>query len=71
MKKLNGFDNYIINKAVKHWIEQVEKEVLEDSAKLRSGNLIYAPGYFTMVGKELLEKIDELTIKKQRTNAKN
>ena len=69
MKKLNGFDNYIINKAVKHWIDQVEKEVLEDSAV--GGNLIYAPGYFTMVGKELLEKVDKLTIKKQRTNAKN
>ena len=64
MKKLNGFDNYIINKAVKHWIEQVENSAV-------GGNLIYAPGYFTMVGKELLEKVDKLTIKKQRTNAKN
>ena len=64
MKKLNGFDNYIINKAVKYWIEQVENEILEDSAA--GGNLIYAPGYFTMVGKELLEKVDKLTKKEKK-----
>tara|TARA_R110000803_G_scaffold34220_2_gene74833 strand:- start:2137 stop:2331 length:195 start_codon:yes stop_codon:yes gene_type:complete len=64
MKKLNGFENYIIKTAVEYWLEHVEKDVVEKQAA--GVNYIYAPGYFTMVSKELLEKIDELTKKDKK-----
>ena len=71
--KLNGFENYIITEAVNHYKDKAEKEV----AKLEKANgkdgktCLIAPGYYTMVCKDLLYKIDRLTLKsyiKERNN---
>jgi hypothetical protein len=58
--KLNGFENYIITEAVNYYKETAEEEIekLEKSGK-RS---MIAPGYYTQVCKDLLYKIDRLTL---------
>ena len=64
MKKFNEFENWFITSAVENFIEQAEEEATE--SERQGKNLIFAPGYFTMVGKELLEHVNELT-KKSKT----
>jgi len=64
MKKLNGFEAYIISESVKHWIVKSEEQVI--NAEKDGKNSLFAPGYFTMVGKEILEKVNDLTLKKDR-----
>ena len=58
--KLNGFENYIITEAVNHYKEVAEEEIakIEKSGK-RS---MIASGYYTQVCKDLLYKIDTLTL---------
>lgn len=58
--KLNGFENYIITEAVNHYKETAEEQIekLEKDGK-RS---MIAPGYYTQVCKDLLYKIDRLTL---------
>jgi len=59
--KLNGFENYIITEAVNYYKETAEEEVKKlDEAGKRS---MIAPGYYTQVYKDLLYKIDKLTLK--------
>jgi hypothetical protein len=67
MKKFNEFENWVLTQALENFIEQAEEEATE--AKKQGKNLIFAPGYFTMVGKELLEHVNELT-KKTRKKTK-
>mgnify|MGYP003140165423 CR=1 FL=1 len=67
--KLNGFENYIITEAVNHYKEVAEEEIakIEKSGK-RS---MIASGYYTQVCKDLLYKIDKLTLTsyiKERNN---
>jgi hypothetical protein len=62
MKKLNGFENHYIKEALNILTAQNEKHVLK--AKQDNKRLIYAPGYFNMINKELQEKINDLTLKK-------
>ena len=62
MKKLNGFENHYIKEALNMLTTHNEKYVLE--AELDKRRLIYAPGYFNMINKELQEKINDLTLKK-------
>ena len=69
--KLNGFENYIITEAVNHYKEVAEEEIakIEKSGK-RS---MIASGYYTQVCKDLLYKIDKLTLTsyiKERNNEK-
>ena len=60
--KLNEFEKYFIRKALQAAIEQAERDVLvAESAGKRS---IYAPGYFTMVGNEMIDKVNSMTLKK-------
>ncbi len=60
--KFNGFEKYFIQTSLKHAIEEAEKDVLAtESAGKRS---IYAPGYFTMVGNEIIDKVNSMTLKK-------
>ena len=60
--KFNGFEKYFIQTALKAAIEQAEVDVLAtESAGRRS---IYAPGYFTMVGTEIIDKVNSMTLKK-------
>ena len=45
-------------------METAEDEVKEASASNK--RLIYAPGYFTMVGEELSRKINSMTLNKDQ-----
>ena len=67
--KLNEFEKYFIRKALQAAIEQAERDVLvAESAGKRS---IYAPGYFTMVGTEIINKVDSKAVKKPPRLMKN
>jgi len=67
MKKFNGFENHLIQEALKLYIEKAEDEVLYKKASLEvTKRLLFAPGYFTMIGEELSEKINNMTLKKDR-----
>jgi len=67
MKKFNGFENHLIQEALKLYIERAEDEVLYKKANLEvTKRLLFAPGYFTMIGEELSEKINNMTLKKDR-----
>jgi len=58
--KLNGFENYINTEAVNNYKELAESEIVElEKADNRS---IIASGYYTQVCKDLLYKIDRLTL---------
>ena len=59
MKKFNEFENLIITEGVKKVIKELENEIknAEDNNKRH----IIASGYPTMIEKELLEKLDNLT----------
>jgi len=59
MKKFNGFENWMIHEAMNQYIERAETEIKSLESKSKSS--LFAPGYFTVVGKELLEKVDDLT----------
>ena len=64
MKKLNGFESYYIIECLEHHTKNLEEQVLEaEKAGKRS---IYAPGYFTMVSKDVIRHIKELTLKKHQ-----
>ena len=58
--KLNGFENYIITEAVNHYKEVAEEEIAKRE-KSGKGSMI-ASGYYTQVCKDLLYKIDRLTL---------
>ena len=66
--RFNGFENYFITNALKHAIIQAEDDILELEREGKSS--IFASGYFNMIGKDLLQKIDHMTIKKD-LNSKN
>ena len=59
--KFNGFEKWLINEALDSHIKQAEAEVLQ--AEEDGKNSLFAPGYFTMVGKELKEKVISMTLK--------
>jgi hypothetical protein len=60
--KFNGFEKYFIQTALKAAIEQAEEDVLAVEADGKRS--IYAPGYFTLVGNEIIEKVNDMTLKK-------
>ena len=62
--KFNGFEKYFIQTALKHAIEEAEKDILAAEAKGKRS--IYAPGYFTMVGNEIIHKVNRMTLKKHQ-----
>jgi putative heme iron utilization protein len=66
--RFNGFENYFITNALKHAIIQAEDDILELEREGKSS--IFASGYFNMIGEDLLQKIDHMTLKKDM-NAKN
>ena len=66
--RFNGFENYFITNALRHAIIQAEDDILELEREGKSS--IFASGYFNMIGKDLLQKIDHMTIKKD-LNSKN
>ena len=62
--KFNGFEKYFIQTALKQAIEQAEEDVLAIEADGKRS--IYAPGYFTLVGNEMINKINYMTLKKHQ-----
>jgi len=60
--KFNGFEKYFIQTALRAAIEQAEVDVL--AAESNGKRSIYAPGYFTMVGNEIIDKVNSMTLKK-------
>ena len=58
--KFNGFEKYFIQTALKHAIEQAELDVL--AAESDGKRSIYAPGYFSMVGNEIIHKVNRMTL---------
>jgi hypothetical protein len=66
MKKFNEFELWLMTNAIHAYVEQAELEVKTAEADGRRS--LFANGYFTMVGKEMIDKIDSMT-KKQKKNA--
>ena len=60
--KFNGFEKYFIQTALRSAIEQAEADVL--AAESNGKRTIYASGYFTMVGNEIIDKVNDMTLKK-------
>jgi hypothetical protein len=60
--KFNGFEKYFIQTALKSANEQADEDVL--AAEADGKRSIYAPGYFTMVGNDIIDKVNSMTLKK-------
>ena len=62
--KFNGFEKYFITTALKHAIEEAENDIKE---LVSEGKVpIYAEGYFEMVGRELIAKVNSMTLKRDQ-----
>ena len=62
--KFNGFEKYFITTALKHAIEEAENDIKELVSEGKRP--IYAEGYFTMVGNELIKKVNDMTLKRDQ-----
>lgn len=60
--KFNGFEKYFIQTALRHAIEEAEADVLAVEAD--GSRSLYAPGYFTHLGNEIIDKVNSMTLKK-------
>jgi len=59
MQKFNQMESNLIIDALNSYISQVEKDILEME---KSGKpCIFAPGFYTMISKELQEKVKAMT----------
>ena len=65
MKKFNGMESNLIIDALQFYVAQVEKDILE--LEKEGKRSIFAPGFYTNVSKELIDKVKSMT-KKQITN---
>ena len=61
MKKFNEFEKSLIVDALNYYISNLEVEIEEASNGPR--NMIIAPGFYTMIKKELIDKVESLTKK--------
>jgi hypothetical protein len=66
MKKFNEFELWMLTNAIHAYIQRSENDV--KAAEADGHRSLFAPGYFTMVGRELLDKVESMT-KKQKKNA--
>ena len=62
MKKFNGFEKSLIVDALNYYVANLEAEV--EAAAKGHKNPIIAPGFYTMMKKELIEKVELLSKKK-------
>ncbi len=62
--KFNGFEKYFITTALKHAIAGAENDIKELVSEGKRP--IYAEGYFTMVGNELIKKVNDMTLKRDQ-----
>ena len=65
MNKFNGMESHLNLEALNYYITQVEKDILE--AEKEGKRSIFAPGFYTNVSKELIDKV-RIMNKKQITN---
>ena len=65
MKKFNGMESHLIVDALNYYVAQVERDILEMEKEGKTS--IFAPGFYTNVSKELIDKVKSMT-KKQITN---
>lgn len=63
MQKFNGFENYFIKQAINLAVQKAEEDIIRIESDGNGRRSIYATGYFTMIGNELLNKIDSMTLK--------
>jgi|TARA_R110000787_G_scaffold122936_1_gene233835 hypothetical protein len=67
MKKFNEFESYLIEEALTQLIKDKEEAVLK-AEKESKGRCIFASGYFTMIGKELIDKVvNDMTRKPRKS----
>ena len=64
MKKFNEFEKVLIVDALSYYVANLEVEI--EAASKGDRNTIIAPGYYTMVKKELIDKVESLTKKSKR-----
>ena len=63
MKKFNQMESNLICDALYFYVVQLEKDIIDmEEAGKRS---IFAPGFYTMIGSELIDKVKDMT-KKQK-----
>ena len=62
--KFNGFEKYFITTALNHAIEEAESDIKKLVSEGKRP--IYAEGYFEMVGKELIAKVNDMTLKRDQ-----
>jgi len=62
--KFNGFENYVIKKALNDFSSKMEAEI--EQAETDGNRSIYAPGFFNMICEDLINKVDGMTLKKDR-----
>ena len=65
MKKFNGMESHLVVDALNYYVAQVEKDILEMEKEGKRS--IFAPGFYTNVSKDLIDKVKTMT-KKQITN---
>ena len=64
MKKFNQFESYLIEEALTQLIKDKEEAVLRHEKEGNGQRCIFASGYFTMIGEELINKVNnEMTLK--------
>jgi hypothetical protein len=61
MKKFNEFEKGLIVDALNHYVANLEVEI--EAANNGDRNTIIAPGYYTMIKQELINKVESLTKK--------
>ena len=71
MKKLNGFENYFIKSAIDLAVKKAEEDIIRIEGDGNGRRSIYATGYFVMIGNELVDKIDSMTLKSALKDGEN
>jgi len=61
MRKFNGWEHSFLSCALEHHIVNCEAEIRQSIEE--GNNPIFAQGFFDLVGGELLEKLDDMTLK--------
>ena len=64
MKKFNQMESNLITDALNYYVANLEAEIKKMESNGR--NSIFAPGFYTMVSKELINKIKKEMTKKQK-----
>ena len=66
MKKFNGMESNLIIDALQFYVAQVERDILKMGEDGKRS--IFAPGFYTMISKDLKEKVKSMTKKDKYTN---